>query len=1295
MNKTKGRGFIKFVSAFCAFGFAISSSVFADTLATWPVPTSTGVANQTISGSTTFSGKITVNPVNFTGTFASSSTGWGGSQFTTASTLGAGVSKNFNFSITANTGNQIVVTEVANIQMTQASGGTGPDVYTVYYSLDNWATSTQMASVSGCRAVAKDLTTPINDYLKAGSGANSITVKSGKTLAIRIVGTSAGNSSGTARLLKDATFTLIGTVSVAPVANLVWGGAVTGIWDYDINNLAWLDGSTSVPYSSGSMATISSASTLTIVPTGVDAGALTNSISSGTTTLSGGALTTGTLIKSGGGTLVFSNTVGVNNSINAVNLSGGTLVLQGGGTNRIGTPSLAMAEGSILDLGDTDQNVTDFNGSGTVVMTNMGPSAADSNRIVPINDFKATPATPSTFSGQITGTGTFRLGGGTLTLEGNNTYTGQTVMNGTGAILYIWGQSNIPAQTAFDPLLDGLPNGEQYATDLRFANTSTLAIKDVAGTPNNVVFNRSIGVTNSSVIPTFWGGSDPASSLELAGPIKTPGSITIANASSTSYGTVILSGNNPSLTGVKVSSYGKLKFSGQTNLGGAAMTISGGDTTPYLALANGSLSNVTVTNLMSIASSTRLNVSIGTYIVTGPIGDGSDNVTNNKVLKWNGTISGTGTLLATNPGTLVLGTTNSYTGGTQLRGSATLLVSAQNQLPVWAGSTTNQDADLRFSTGGGTFGLDDSAGPTNLVLTNTFFATGEGTFMAGTNTNSSTMTLAGPISGDTNIVVINSVENAGRLILKGANTFTGRLQVAQRGRVYVSDQLNIPNQIYFSDTTGTGRFGLDASSADSVTLTNAILIGVSATNIIGTFNPGTNATTGGNRALHLGGVISGSGRVRLAEGGDLCLDNPNNTYTNLTRIGTGRILFGSDGALGSTNINSAVPGAYGGIRFETISSSYLVPTNNVTLDAGRALLIQNNNTANLDSQDYLLTVAGSVQDEVAGQLGSVNKLGSGEVVLSGTLTYSGNTTVSAGKLTLKQINSSNQSSTVSIVAGAILNLDFVGSETVDKLYLNGVQSAAGTYNSTNSGGAIIGKGSLVVTSSPVIANTAPVITAAQGFSVAENASLGSVVGTVVATDADANASLSTWTIVSGNTGSAFAINSATGQITVAGALNHEGTPSYTLGVTVSDGTATSAEGTVVVTVTNIAEYSDPDLFGSSSPTADDNGDGILNLMAYALGATSPSSPVLPPTLTTSDATKLTITALIRINDPKLNVVGEYGTTLGTWVTGSPIPGVESSSQAGVVAGVTQRQDFSILRGSDQRKFLHLKATLQP
>jgi hypothetical protein len=241
--------------------------------------------------------------------------------------------------------------------------------------------------------------------------------------------------------------------------------------------------------------------------------------------------------------------------------------------------------------------------------------------------------------------------------------------------------------------------------------------------------------------------------------------------------------------------------------------------------------------------------------------------------------------------------------------------------------------------------------------------------------------------------------------------------------------------------------------------------------------------------------------------------------------------------------------------------------------------------------------------------------------------------------------------------------------------------------------AVVGGTNLVLrTTGGTAMNSPPVITALQGFSVSENVSLGTVVGTVVATDADVNPTFSGWMLVSGNTGGVFAIGSD-GKITVAGALNYEGTQSYNLGVTVSDGTATSVVGTVVVTVTNVAEYSD--VFGSSNPTADDNGDGIPNLMAYALGATSPSSVVAPPALNTADSTKLTITALIRINDPKVSVVGEYGLTLGTWEILSPITGVPSGSQIGAVAGVTQRQDFSVPRGTDPTKFMHLQATQAP
>ena len=67
----------------------------------------------------------------------------------------------------------------------------------------------------------------------------------------------------------------------------------------------------------------------------------------------------------------------------------------------------------------------------------------------------------------------------------------------------------------------------------------------------------------------------------------------------------------------------------------------------------------------------------------------------------------------------------------------------------------------------------------------------------------------------------------------------------------------------------------------------------------------------------------------------------------------------------------------------------------------------------------------------------------------------------------------------------------------------------------------------------------------------------------------------TFSILSGNTGDAFAINPTTGQITVAppGVLDFETHPTYTLVVAVTDIAATPAQGTanVVVTVNNINE----------------------------------------------------------------------------------------------------------------------------
>ncbi|NVO04323.1 MAG: right-handed parallel beta-helix repeat-containing protein, partial [Bacteroidetes bacterium] len=80
----------------------------------------------------------------------------------------------------------------------------------------------------------------------------------------------------------------------------------------------------------------------------------------------------------------------------------------------------------------------------------------------------------------------------------------------------------------------------------------------------------------------------------------------------------------------------------------------------------------------------------------------------------------------------------------------------------------------------------------------------------------------------------------------------------------------------------------------------------------------------------------------------------------------------------------------------------------------------------------------------------------------------------------------------------------------------------------------------------------------QSFSIPENSVNGTEIGTIASTDPDAG-QLLTYSIVSGNTNNAFAINSSTGVLTVAtsAALNFEVTPSFTLGIKVQDnGTGT-------------------------------------------------------------------------------------------------------------------------------------------
>ncbi|MEN7548789.1 SBBP repeat-containing protein [Rapidithrix thailandica] len=94
----------------------------------------------------------------------------------------------------------------------------------------------------------------------------------------------------------------------------------------------------------------------------------------------------------------------------------------------------------------------------------------------------------------------------------------------------------------------------------------------------------------------------------------------------------------------------------------------------------------------------------------------------------------------------------------------------------------------------------------------------------------------------------------------------------------------------------------------------------------------------------------------------------------------------------------------------------------------------------------------------------------------------------------------------------------------------------------------------------------PVISPGQVFTLGNGIDNGTVIGTVLATDTDAGTSFSNWTILSGNRGDAFAIDPTTGELTLKdiNGLDFVTAPVYTLTVTVSDGSNTSAEQTIEI-----------------------------------------------------------------------------------------------------------------------------------
>ncbi len=908
-------------------------------------------------------------------------------------------------------------------------------------------------------------TTGVLDLNRAAGGANNTFNLNGGVLTINQVIT--GNDGGTAAfnfnggILRAAgnTDNFIQLGGGSQSANVLDGGAIIDTAGFDIKIPETLQG-----VGTGGLTKIGNG-TLTL------SGGYTYS---GPTAVRGGTLVIDATLFSSGGALAVSNATlniltgdGVYSvNANGVTLQGTSVININFGTATAPTAApISLSGGTVNNSGTTTINVT-----GPLLTVGTYPLIY-AGVPVPTNNFVLGPL-PIGVVAHLVNSGTsldlqITAAGQSLTWYGANavgnpltTWDINTSSNwnfGTARYLQYsddsYGDNVIFDDSVFFGSTDITLNARVVPSSVLFSsfgqNFSITGNGGIDGTTAVVLTNSGsvfLGTSNNYTGGTFIGGGTLSITNDSAlgtntGSVALSGGTLRFDASGTSSraltttansGIGVAEGATVQFTGT-ISGTGALEKSGEgvLNLSTAnslsvPATVSGGALrlSDANAATNGSIGSL-------IENGIVFNSGIGTFNVGGLTGSGPLNLVdsaaapvslsvggNNSSSTFNGSLTGGGSLVKVGTGTLTLNGSSSYSGGTFV--AEGILAAGNGESP----------------------GIVSPFGTGTVTITN-----GALVYLGTTPLNA-----FGSYQIENNV----TLDNGSLYAWDGSQRVLGNLHVGPGGGAIGSTfnapwenlaEPNFPKALFIDGfVTGTGDLVVEdkleqvgnAWNTSTAVFTSS---GTPAQNTYSgtvTVNPLTVPGSGGSYLYLMGTSVLANATIVLT----------GNNLPGSSRMGTSTLLFGNGNEPGpGHNIIGGLSGSGSFVLADTVV--YQDPSGPGYSNGAPVELTVGYNNA---STTYSGVMSGP---------GSLVKVGTGTLTLTGANSYTGNTTLNGGVLSIGQPTLATNS-TVSIANGAKLQLDFAGANRVGALVLNGVPQPDGTYNAANTPTYLAGTGSLIV-----------------------------------------------------------------------------------------------------------------------------------------------------------------------------------------------------------------------------------------